>query len=83
LPDTSQIKEEPAETGSSRRKPLMYDTNGIPDEYEVNVPVDRARNTWVFNERVRTWAEMGGGPSREGQAIGKRKREKGAQLHRL
>ncbi|RSH91542.1 hypothetical protein EHS25_009841 [Saitozyma podzolica] len=92
LPDTSVLhlengaakkdehdeEQEPLhEAGPSRRHvPLKYDTTGIPDEYEVNVPVERARNTWVFSERVRTWAEMGGGSNRAAQATGKRKREK-------
>lgn len=31
----------------------------------------------MFSERVRTWAEMGGGSNRAAQATGKRKREKG------
>jgi transcription initiation factor TFIIF subunit beta len=76
--DEEQMQEHLNEAGPSRRHvPLKYDTTGIPDEYEVNVPVERARNTWMFSERVRTWAEMGGGSSRAAQATGKRKREKG------
>lgn len=58
----------------ARRPPIRYDTSGIPDEYDVDVPIERAKNLWVFSERVRTWAEMG--TSRDG-AMKKRKRENG------
>jgi transcription initiation factor TFIIF subunit beta len=37
---------------SKRRK---YDTRGIPDEYEVQVPSERAKNTFVFQETKRDW----------------------------
>ena len=58
------------EAGPSKRK---YDTTNIPDEYEVNVPDERAKNTFVFTERIRSWGPL----SREGMIGGKRKREKG------
>ncbi|KAL7423874.1 hypothetical protein Q5752_001459 [Cryptotrichosporon argae] len=55
------------------RRPLAgaYDTHGIPDEYEVTMPAERVRNTYVFTERERTWV---GGRGESGLA--KRKREK-------
>ena len=55
--------------GPSKR---TYDTSNIPDEYEVNVPDERARNSYVFTEKKRAWGAVGRG----GETIGKRKREK-------
>lgn len=57
--------------GPSQRK---YDTTNIPDEYEVYVPDERAKNTYVFTERIRAW-----GPMSRGGVIGggKKRREKG------
>lgn len=76
------VEQEPAGGSSStntsklinRHRLPRYDTSGIPDEYDVDVPAERAKNLWVFSERVRTWAEMGS--SRDG-ALKKRKRENG------
>ncbi len=58
------------EAGPSKRK---YDTTNIPDEYEVYVPDERAKNTYVFTEKIRAWGPM----NRGGMIGGKRKREKG------
>ena len=38
------------------QKRRKYDTRGIPDEYEVQVPNNRAKNTFVFQEKKRDWA---------------------------
>jgi transcription initiation factor TFIIF subunit beta len=44
------------QAGPSRPpKRRKYDTRGIPDEYEVQVPNDRAKNTFVFQETKRDW----------------------------
>ena len=47
LPDTSS--DETPIAGPSRKR--TYDTSGIPDEYSVNVPAERAKNTFVFTQR--------------------------------
>ena len=49
-----------------------YDTTNIPDEYEVHVPEERAKNAFVFTEKTRSWGPLGGVNS-----IGKRQRDKG------
>jgi len=59
------------EAGPSKRK---YDTTGIPDEYEVYVPIERAKNTYVFTERTRHWGPIGGAVA---AMTGRKKREKG------
>jgi transcription initiation factor TFIIF subunit beta len=49
---------EPQNGESSTSRPTKrrkYDTRGIPDEYEVQVPKDRAKNTFVFQETMRDW----------------------------
>ncbi|WVW86479.1 hypothetical protein I302_108527 [Kwoniella bestiolae CBS 10118] len=39
------------------RKHTQYDTSGIPDEYKVNVPEERARNLYVFTEKKRVYGK--------------------------
>ena len=46
------------------------DATNIPDHFIVDVPPDRARNTFIFSEKKRTWGGSDGPPH-------KRKREKG------
>ncbi|ORY22382.1 transcription initiation factor IIF, beta subunit-domain-containing protein [Naematelia encephala] len=44
-----------------------YDVRALPDEYNLHVPEERAKNTFAFREDVRTWGPAGGnfaGPSR-------------------
>ena len=60
-----------ARAGPSRRP--RYDTSAIPSEYEVNVPEDRAKNTFVFSEEVRKWGPV----PKEGVDAGKRKKQRG------
>ncbi|KAK6909216.1 hypothetical protein I203_103233 [Kwoniella mangroviensis CBS 8507] len=75
-PDTKLTNtEEPLRERSS------YDTSGIPDEYRVNVPEERARNLYVFTEKKRVYGKgstsvampEGGDEVNEG---GRRKRHK-------
>ncbi|WVQ66793.1 uncharacterized protein L199_004984 [Kwoniella botswanensis] len=59
-----------------------YDTSGIPDEYRVNVPEERARNLYVFTEKKRVYGKgstsvaMPEGGDNEGNEGGRRKRHK-------
>lgn len=50
-----------------------YDVTGLPAIYSLNVPEERAKNTWVFSETKREVS----GLRFDGTMIGKRKREKG------
>ncbi|KAK4689453.1 transcription initiation factor TFIIF subunit beta, partial [Tremellales sp. Uapishka_1] len=42
---------------SSKRK---YDTSGIPEEYEIYMPPEGPRNTYIFSEKERTWGRLFG-----------------------
>lgn len=64
-----EIEPNQAELSMRPGKRRKYDTRGIPDEYEVQVPKDRAKNTFVFQEKVRDW-----GIGQDGR---KRKKERG------
>ncbi|ORX40490.1 transcription initiation factor IIF, beta subunit-domain-containing protein [Kockovaella imperatae] len=71
LPDTSTSSTEGQDdpmngnrAGPSRRP--RYDTSSIPDQYEVNVPEERAKNTFVFTERVRKWGPIAKGMTDQG-----------------
>lgn len=48
----------------NKRKFGSYDTSNIPNEYEMYVPEERAKNTFVFSERVRSFGGMDGGKGR-------------------
>jgi transcription initiation factor TFIIF subunit beta len=50
-PPESQPEAEPSRPAKRRK----YDARGIPDEYEVQVPHDRAKNTFIFQETKRDW----------------------------
>lgn len=67
LPIQEQGDEEPA------NKRARLNVEGIPDEYEVFMPSERAKNTYVFTEHERTWVAAPG----EESSSAKRKREKG------
>ncbi|WWD03842.1 hypothetical protein V865_001898 [Kwoniella europaea PYCC6329] len=75
-PDTK-----PSNTEEPLRERSSYDTSGIPDEYRVNVPEERARNLYVFTEKKRVYGKgstsvampEGGDAGNEG---GRRKRHK-------
>ncbi|WVR09689.1 hypothetical protein IAU60_006764 [Kwoniella sp. DSM 27419] len=56
--------EEPEFRSSAKR--ARYDTSGIPDEYTVHVPDDRAKNTFVFTEKKRVY----GAGNAEGEDLG-------------
>lgn len=65
------IQEEGAQEPPNKRARLNVE--GIPDEYEVVMPSERAKNTYVFTEHERTWVAAPG----EESSSAKRKREKG------
>ena len=81
LPDTSNTNgnangDDPMNGGQARAGPSRrprYDTSVIPDEYEVHVPADRAKNTYIFSENVRTWGPM----SRASGEGSQKKKQKG------
>ena len=51
-----------------------YDTTYLPGMFELTIPVERSKNTYVFKESKRDSVAV-----RDG-ALGKRKREKGAYI---
>ena len=64
-----------------------YETD-VPDLYDVNIPLERSRNTWVFSEKARQYglgsssSSSHAGPNENGSAgrtgkNAKRKRERG------
>ena len=78
LPPDAAAEDEPEQnqgessTSANQVRPgkrRKYDTRGIPDEYEVQVPNNRAKNTFVFQEKKRDWAL--------GQDGRKRRKERG------
>ncbi|ODO08435.1 transcription initiation factor TFIIF subunit beta [Cryptococcus wingfieldii CBS 7118] len=48
------------EVEGQRAKRARYDTEGIPDEFDVNIPVERSKNTYVFSETKKVY-EKGSG----------------------
>jgi hypothetical protein len=76
LPPDAAAEDEPepnqGESSTSIRpgKRRKYDTRGIPDEYEVQVPNNRAKNTFVFQEKKRDWA-LGQDGKKRRQELGK------------
>lgn len=68
-PETQDQNGESSSMGARPGKRRKYDTRGIPDEYEVLVPIERAKNTFVFQETIRDW-----GLGQDGK---KRKKERG------
>ncbi|KAL0255375.1 hypothetical protein I308_100179 [Cryptococcus tetragattii IND107] len=71
--------EEGTEEGE-RAKRAKYDVEGLPDEFKVEVPMERSKNTFLFSEVKKVYDK--GSKQREQQtdaprdAWGKRKREK-------
>lgn len=63
----------PDENEGPANKRARLNAEGIPDEYEVVMPSERAKNTYIFTENQRTWVAT---PGQESSAA-KRKREKG------
>ncbi|EIW66123.1 hypothetical protein TREMEDRAFT_45844 [Tremella mesenterica DSM 1558] len=60
--------------------PAIQETNiaPIPDLYDVNIPVERSRNTWAFSETLRQYGSGSGGngSSESGHAAGKKRRHR-------
>ena len=51
----------------------MYNPEEVPEVYDVTVPGERAKNTFVFTEKRRTWGPMVQGVS----DLGKIQKQKG------
>ncbi|KAK8853492.1 hypothetical protein IAR55_004199 [Kwoniella newhampshirensis] len=79
-PPTSTDADDPTSFSSSSRpgpsKRPRYDISGIPDEYTVHMPVDHAKNTYVFTEKKRVYGAKHGDVPVERDGFGKRKRDK-------
>ncbi|WVF67388.1 hypothetical protein IAT40_002144 [Kwoniella sp. CBS 6097] len=62
LTHQEDIKPSPSTTSESDSAPApkipSYDTSGIPDEYTVHVPDERAKNTYVFTEKKRVYGSL-------------------------
>ncbi|WRT69936.1 uncharacterized protein IL334_006927 [Kwoniella shivajii] len=65
---------------SSQAKRIRYDISVIPDEYNVNVPEERAKNLYVFTEKKKVYGPSTTSGTAEGDDVpkvgGKRKRDK-------
>jgi hypothetical protein len=62
--------EEDKEPANKRAK---LNTEGIPDEYEVVMPTERVKNTFIFSENERVWVAKAG----SGEDSQRRKHQKG------
>ncbi|ODN98040.1 hypothetical protein I350_07682 [Cryptococcus amylolentus CBS 6273] len=58
------------EVEGQRAKRARYDTEGIPDEFDVNIPVERSKNTYVFSETKKVYEKGSGSGSGDGGAGG-------------
>lgn len=82
-PPNITLKLTNAEEGTEeaeRAKRAKYDVEGLPDEFKVEVPMERSKNTFLFSE-VKKVYDKGGRDGRQQadaprDAWGKRKREK-------
>lgn len=54
-------------------KRAKLNTEGIPDEYEVVMPTERVKNTFIFSENERVWVAKAG----SGEDSQRRKHQKG------
>ncbi|OCF31607.1 hypothetical protein I316_06806 [Kwoniella heveanensis BCC8398] len=99
--DIKPLAQSSASTSTSGPRPVpkqsSYDTSGIPDEYTVHVPDERAKNTFVFTEKKRVYGSYrdtaegedgeGGGENDQGEGAaddpGPRKRKRQKAFPRL
>lgn len=68
------VEEEEKKGNGPPNKRAKLNTEGIPDEYEVVMPSERVKNTYIFSEAERVWVAKPGESSGPSQ---RRKHQKG------
>ncbi|WVQ94984.1 hypothetical protein IAU59_002076 [Kwoniella sp. CBS 9459] len=78
-PSPSSSSSDPTSAASAPKR-HSYDTSGIPDEYTVHVPDERAKNTFVFTEKKRVYGSYKDteGEDVEGSGAGENEQSSGA-----